>query len=82
MTPPPRQEISSEQGYSVDDIAEMLITELKAVDLIHQRDQEGVDKDALVIDPDLVKRLMARKVEAFTNYPPRTTQGTGFNYLS
>lgn len=68
------QIMTSEGGISVDEIAEILIEELRSEDAIQKRDQEGVAK-ALVIDPDLVKRVMARETEAHTFCPPMAQCG-------
>lgn len=66
--------MTSEGGISIDEIAEILIEELRSVDAIQKRDHEGIDKDALIIDPDLVKRVMAREAEAHAMCPPGSNQ--------
>ncbi|KAG6354238.1 hypothetical protein INS49_004842 [Diaporthe citri] len=69
--------MTSEGGMSSDEIAEELVDDLRSVDAIQKRDQLGIAKDTLVIEPDIVKRVMARKVEARTPCPPFATHGTG-----
>lgn len=60
---------------SVDDIAEIVIEEFKSVDAIQNRDQEGIAKDTVVIDPDVVKRVMAQEAEAYALCPPGAKKG-------
>lgn len=76
----PQTKIS--EGLSIDEIAKEfigeLMGELASADAIQKRDQDGIVKDALVISPDLVKRIMAREIEARAPCPPMATHGTGF----
>lgn len=65
--------MTSKAGISIDEIAELFVDDLRSVDAIKKGDQLGIAKDTLVIDPDLVKRVMRR-----SPCPPMATHGTGF----